>query len=316
MELEKIIAELSTGTREIPREALAEAAAHREEIIPALVASLESAVDDPGVVAESVENSSLLCHALYLLAQFREKRAYPLIVKLFSLPEDELDQLTGDILTQDGHRILASVCQGDTGLIKELLENPEAYEFSRSAGLCSLLVLLKAGQISREEVMEYFKSLFHGKLEREPSSIWSDLVCCCSDIWPGEVIEEIREAFDDGRIDPAMIGPREFERDFKAGKDQCLARDLGNYTMIDDVAKDTSWWSCYHHRDEWDEDEEDDEDGYYGESDEDDPLTDDISPDTVIRSGGGTYIREAPKVGRNDPCPCGSGKKYKKCCGK
>ncbi len=25
--------------------------------------------------------------------------------------------------------------------------------------------------------------------------------------------------------------------------------------------------------------------------------------------------REAPKVGRNDPCPCGSGKKYKKCCG-
>lgn len=23
-----------------------------------------------------------------------------------------------------------------------------------------------------------------------------------------------------------------------------------------------------------------------------------------------------PKVGRNDPCPCGSGKKYKKCCGR
>jgi preprotein translocase subunit SecA len=27
-------------------------------------------------------------------------------------------------------------------------------------------------------------------------------------------------------------------------------------------------------------------------------------------------VNEAPKVGRNDPCPCGSGKKYKKCCGK
>lgn len=25
--------------------------------------------------------------------------------------------------------------------------------------------------------------------------------------------------------------------------------------------------------------------------------------------------REHPKIGRNDPCPCGSGKKYKKCCG-
>ncbi len=29
-----------------------------------------------------------------------------------------------------------------------------------------------------------------------------------------------------------------------------------------------------------------------------------------------TFKRESIKVGRNDPCPCGSGKKYKKCCGK
>lgn len=28
-----------------------------------------------------------------------------------------------------------------------------------------------------------------------------------------------------------------------------------------------------------------------------------------------TTIVKGPKVGRNDPCPCGSGKKYKKCCG-
>lgn len=27
------------------------------------------------------------------------------------------------------------------------------------------------------------------------------------------------------------------------------------------------------------------------------------------------YVRASPKVGRNDPCPCGSGKKHKKCCG-
>ena len=29
-----------------------------------------------------------------------------------------------------------------------------------------------------------------------------------------------------------------------------------------------------------------------------------------------TIVHAEPKVGRNDPCPCGSGKKYKKCCGK
>lgn len=30
----------------------------------------------------------------------------------------------------------------------------------------------------------------------------------------------------------------------------------------------------------------------------------------------GTVRREGKKIGRNDPCPCGSGKKYKQCCGR
>ena len=29
-----------------------------------------------------------------------------------------------------------------------------------------------------------------------------------------------------------------------------------------------------------------------------------------------TVVRDEAKIGRNDPCPCGSGKKYKKCCGR
>jgi preprotein translocase subunit SecA len=27
-----------------------------------------------------------------------------------------------------------------------------------------------------------------------------------------------------------------------------------------------------------------------------------------------TFVRSSKKIGRNDPCPCGSGKKYKRCC--
>lgn len=34
------------------------------------------------------------------------------------------------------------------------------------------------------------------------------------------------------------------------------------------------------------------------------------------QKASGTVRREGPKIGRNDPCPCGSGKKYKKCCGR
>lgn len=41
------------------------------------------------------------------------------------------------------------------------------------------------------------------------------------------------------------------------------------------------------------------------------------SPMAQQRQGDSvTVVRSTPKVGRNDPCPCGSGKKYKQCCGR
>lgn len=43
------------------------------------------------------------------------------------------------------------------------------------------------------------------------------------------------------------------------------------------------------------------------------PVKRDPMPDIKIPRD--SYKRATPKVGRNEPCPCGSGKKYKKCCG-
>ena len=50
-------------------------------------------------------------------------------------------------------------------------------------------------------------------------------------------------------------------------------------------------------------------------------------PNGLPQEGGGDYyepsepvkqepVKVGPKIGRNDPCPCGSGKKYKQCHGK
>ena len=45
-----------------------------------------------------------------------------------------------------------------------------------------------------------------------------------------------------------------------------------------------------------------------------------VDPATTAGMGGGPKQpiekKSTEKVGRNDPCPCGSGKKYKKCCGR
>lgn len=44
------------------------------------------------------------------------------------------------------------------------------------------------------------------------------------------------------------------------------------------------------------------------------PLSQKLLGITRGIKGGPPLKRRIPKVGRNDPCPCGSGKKYKKCC--
>lgn len=49
---------------------------------------------------------------------------------------------------------------------------------------------------------------------------------------------------------------------------------------------------------------------FFGAQDE---FDDDNDEPSVVDST--PYQRETPKVGRNAPCPCGSGKKYKRCCG-
>ncbi len=47
----------------------------------------------------------------------------------------------------------------------------------------------------------------------------------------------------------------------------------------------------------------------------DELLTEDKKKELYKNEKSSKTIVKAPKVGRNDPCPCGSGKKFKKCCG-
>ena len=45
-------------------------------------------------------------------------------------------------------------------------------------------------------------------------------------------------------------------------------------------------------------------------------VASDVVSEAVEAVAKAKPVRMGPKVGRNDPCPCGSGKKFKQCCGK
>ena len=141
MELDAIIAALEhLHTPQFPRQAVQEAVRQQEAITPLLLKALEDTKTNLEAVHEQPDYF-LHLYAMFLLAQFRETRAYPLLYDLYSTPGEMVYDITEDVLTEDFGRILASVSGGDLSLIKQLIEAKEVNEAVRGAGLTALITL-------------------------------------------------------------------------------------------------------------------------------------------------------------------------------
>ncbi|MCK4504557.1 MAG: DUF1186 domain-containing protein, partial [Candidatus Aegiribacteria sp.] len=158
-----------------PEEVLKEAIRRKQEITPYLLRAIDILAEEPDLLVFNTSNN-LHLFAFYLLAQFREPMAYPIIIRIFELPVRVLGPLFRNVPADDGSSILASVCNGDIVPIKSLIENSSVFESARIAALISLQILVHESILERKEVLEYFAELFQHKLKKEPSSLWNHLV--------------------------------------------------------------------------------------------------------------------------------------------
>jgi hypothetical protein len=300
MTIPEILKELEPYTGRFPMKAMQAAIEQREAIMPELLRVLEAVAEDP---VKFVEREDYMLHdfALFLLAQFREKRAYAPIVKMFSAPGETPFDLFGDTVTEGLSQILASVYDGNPAPLRGLVESEQVNEFVRSAALDTFLVLEHTGQMPRAEVVEYFRSLFHGKLQRTHSYAWDGLVCAVADLPASELLEEVRQAYADGLVDDTVADLAGIERDIASPK----PRRRDRQHLITDAIAEMEWWASFHPEDSWPKKLPKLEP----------PVPPPPAPPSASYVAPKPLVRE-PKIGRNDPCPCGSGKKYKKCCGK
>ncbi len=246
MQTDTALARLCRYSGRFPLDALREVVASRERSTPQLLSILEQAVNDP---REIVGDPNYIGHfvALYLLAQFRETRALPLVIELFSLPENLLLAITDDVTTDGLDRILASV--GHKGLvsIKALIENPDADEYVRAAALSSLVCMIESGDLTRNQVIDYFREIYEDDLvERVPSFIWSQLACLCADIHPGDLVDDVRLTYDQGLVDESVMEFEELERVARRPVDAVLA-DLhaSRYGIVTDAVEEMSRWDMW-----------------------------------------------------------------------
>ncbi len=302
MTIPEILKELEPYTGRFPMKAMRAAIEQREAITPELLRVVEAVAEDPVKYAER-KDYMLHVFALFLLAQFREKRAYAPIIKMVSAPGEMPFDLVGDTVTEGLNQILASVYDGNPAPLQGLVESEQVNDFVRSAALNTFLVLEQTDQMPRETVLEYFRSLFHGKLQRTPSYAWSSLVCAVADLPAPELLEDVRQAYSEGLVDDTVADLEGIERDMTAPKPWRRDRQR----LITDAIAEMEWWSSFHPEDSWPKKLPNLEPPAPPPATPAPPPSSYVAPKPLVRE---------PKIGRNDPCPCGSGKKYKKCCGK
>jgi hypothetical protein len=283
------------------KDALTSADAHREALVGPLLEALDRGIANPTGASE--QDASLFSYALYLLAKWRDPRAYPYVVRWLRLPGEQPFALAGDVVTQDGARILAGVCDGNLGPIQALVLDREAGEYGRSAGVTALALLAAWAELPRAAVMDWLLWLARQGLEREPSAVWDGLAAESADIEALELFPELRRAYGDGLIDPMSVGASELDEVEAMPRGEMVRKTRERHPPIDDVLAATAWW----HRQRRNTLEQ-----RNPSMDRDDRW--DERTGTDVEPAGAS--RAPARVGRNEPCPCGSGKKYKKCCGR
>lgn len=295
--IEQIENALAYANQGFPKNAVLAAITQKTSITPLLITWLDDTIEN----VEDIEDTYVgHIFALFLLSTFQEESAFQLIIKLARLPQDDIEFLISDCITEDLHRFIASTYNGDLSAIKTLIEDESVNEWSRQAGLNALVMLANKGRIDVDEIVQYFSSLFtHPSFNNEDMLI-TYLVSVCSDFLPHRFYEHIKDAFNNDRVDTFYISLEDVENSLSMPNNEYLNT---YYSLITDPITELKDWDCFKKPKNLPKNEY--SDPFYNSSRFEDSLPFMVSTQVV---------RDTPKIGRNEPCPCNSGKKYKKCC--
>jgi len=305
--IDEIVEALRVPSPQHPTEALRAAERARGQINELLIDLVDTTRRE--VLEGRYPEDNAHIFAMLLLAEFEETRAFEVISGLFALPEDLTYDLVGDFLTEDLPRVLASVCGGRIGGLAGMVEDRSRGGYVRGAALSAIVALVQRRIISREQAADYLRVLVRERLDREPSPVWDEAGNVVLDLYVQDLFGDIRRAIREGLIGRFMMTPDDVDKAEREGLDVMMALLDRNRHLhpVRDVVAETQWWACF---------EEDDRRGHgTPDSAHGADLYECDDPHCVDHAGAMVpFRRESPKVGRNDPCPCGSGKKYKKCC--
>jgi hypothetical protein len=281
------------ASRELPVVALGACLLRFDEAGPKLRAVVERAAD--GRLGDG--EARLLFRAIHILGGRRDPQSCRALLRLLRRPPDELQDLLGDADTETLPRIVAGVFDGDTHALCESVADRGIDEYIRWSLFSAATFLAWEGRIDRDGFVRFLED-FDDRRRAEPlDAAWGGWQEAIGFLGLRALAPRVERMWADGRLEQEMVDRESFYDDLaraeSAPSDRARLAEHG-LGYIEDVYEELSQFG---------------------------PGIDDLVTDDELLDWAASdflpsepYINPMRHVGRNDPCPCGSGKKAKKCC--
>ncbi|SQH74539.1 SEC-C motif domain protein [Shewanella benthica] len=311
MKLAEIISILSSDDlTELPVAALLGAREQWSELLPVIDDLMQKFI-----VTEDLSGSevNLLFFGICLIIDRKQFSCFDSLINLTNKEDCDspLEHLLGDFIASELSTAYYILAQGKPELLCRLVNSEQAGEMVKMAALSALFSQLHTGQIDRETLNQSIAGFIEKLVANDHSIALFELV----NLLISNEFNQYHSQFV-GYIESKVIdeGPAE---------NQCILDwdnqsigysewDIGLISGDYDVIEDLSQWAGFNA-----ESEMNDEDlmAVFDDLMNTPNKLDDRYFDSHINSldTQQPFIADM-QVGRNDPCPCGSGKKYKKCC--
>ena len=288
--------------RKVPREAIAEAEGRREEMIAAFVAEIERflAIRQPN---DDQLASSPLIVIVHLLGEWQATAAYRSVCRLLRRDSDVIDGLFGDSAAN-----LAAICaalfDGDRDPLEAVILDPKADQYSRHACFEALVELAIKGKTDRSAVETFVRFSYRRLEPRHDNFVWVGWIGAVASLALSDLAPLARKAITDEKVPYSFTDLKHYNADLEYAvthpqspwPSEVSPRAVPSTADMLQAFVDVA-------------------------SRNDAARSDSANPSPPTTAGFGDDIAdEQPAfnpwrdVGRNDPCPCGSGRKFKKCC--
>ena len=280
-----------------PREAVLWALDHWEEasdrFLSRFRAIAANMLEDYQEEAFDESDAATLFYLMHLFAEKRDTRAYaPLCERLQR--ERDRDVWLLNVVEDSLPGVLIALYDGDPEPLQRIVESAVCDEWIRSAALGALCYLVRFERaLGEDAARDYLRHLYERAEPRKLNGIWLAWIDAVALLGYSDLAPDVARLFSKAWIDESFSTIQDFHA--------MLAEARSDPKAAFERLKLAPFTSTIALVDTYDSVE----------------LSADLDEGSLEGRGGvsdAPYINPVRDVGRNDPCPCGSGKKYKKCC--